>query len=89
MDDKTFYAEFTRRLLKGGVRMPTGGVLANPSTTIFLVNKKRHITMAQVEKIVFDHALSFCGGSRTKAAKVLGVGKATFYRKKPVKGKKK
>lgn len=52
-----------------------------------LVKGKRHIKMAQAEKIVLDSALDFCGGNRTKAAKALGVAKSTFYRKKPVKRK--
>lgn len=57
------------------------------TTKLFLIVNNRHIKMDQVEKIVMDSALNFCGGDRAKAAKVLGVSRSTFYRKKPVKRK--
>ena len=38
-------------------------------------------TLLEIEDAVFDHALLACGGSASEAARRLGVGRATVYRK--------
>jgi transcriptional regulator of acetoin/glycerol metabolism len=39
------------------------------------------VSIREVERHAFAHALRHCGGNVTRAAKALGVAKGTFYSK--------
>ena len=39
------------------------------------------ITMAEAEKEIILEAISFCGGNKTKASDMLGIGRKTLHRK--------
>ncbi|MBM4030031.1 MAG: hypothetical protein FJ280_32220 [Planctomycetes bacterium] len=50
-------------------------------TTVDPVIPKDSLNLRAVEKRIVEEALTVCGGNREKAARLLGIGERTLYRK--------
>jgi transcriptional regulator with PAS, ATPase and Fis domain len=58
-----------------------GGQRSPASHSEIILPDNRVISIREVERHAFAHALRYCGGNVAKAAKALGVAKGTFYSK--------
>lgn len=47
----------------------------------FEINLDAPISLRELERRYIERVLALCGGNKTKAFKVLGIGRTTLYRK--------
>jgi DNA-binding NtrC family response regulator len=70
-----------RALLEAAGYRAAEGANGSDATTIVAAPSNEVVPLAELERRAIEHALRVTGGRVAKAAKLLGIGRATLYRR--------